>query len=176
MPQPPIQPPTSRNYDPPSPPESDTYSFSSTSQQPSSLNNNIKGLIKNTCPVFTFQSPSTPESTSVITHRHTQAQNISDPNIPTTFTINMIHTNPPPNIVIFRTLSRPPLQTIPTNPLQYNVSSTNTHNTQHSICSLEQNTKSVFSNNSVQHHNVPVPSTELLKSVVVVPLDVLLLT
>ena len=37
----------------------------------------------------------------------------------------MIHTNPPPNIVNSRTLSRPPLQTIPNNPSQYNLSSTN---------------------------------------------------
>ena len=44
----------------------------------------------------------------------------------------MIHTNPPPNIVNSRTLSIPPLQTIPTNPLQYNLSSTITHKTQHS--------------------------------------------
>ena len=49
----------------------------------------------------------------------------------------MIHTNPPPNIVNSRTLCRPPLQTILNNPLQYNLSSTNTHNAQNSIHSLE---------------------------------------
>ena len=45
IPQPPIQSPTSRNYDPPPPHESDTYTSSSTSQQRSSPNNNIMVLI-----------------------------------------------------------------------------------------------------------------------------------
>ena len=79
----------------------------------------------------------------------------------------MIHTNPPPNIVSSRTLSRPPLQTIPTNPLQYTLSSTNTHNTQHSVYSLEHNTQTVFSNNAFSqalHHNVPVPSTSSIRT------------
>ena len=71
----------------------------------------------------------------------------------------MIHTNPPPNFVTSRTLSRPPLQTIPNNPLQYILSSTNTHNTQHSIHSLEQNAQINPSNTSVQHHHVPIPSS-----------------
>ena len=112
------QPPITRAYDSPPLPESDTYTSFLTSQQPSFSNNNINGPISNTRPRFTFQSPSTSESTSVTTHPYTQAQNTSDPNIPTTFDINMIHTNPPPNILNSRTLSRPPLQTIPTNPIQ----------------------------------------------------------
>ena len=107
--------------------------------------------MNNTRPRFTFQSPSTPESTPVTTHLFTQARKNSDLTIPTTFNINMIHTNPPPNIVSSRTLSRPPLQTISTNPSQYDSSSTNTQNTQHSIYSLEQNTRSVISHNSIQH-------------------------
>ena len=93
------QPPISRNYDPPPPPESDTYTSSFTSQQPSSSNNNNNGLRSNTRLRFTFQYPSTPERTYVATHPYTQAQNTSDPNIPTTFNINMIHTNPPPTTV-----------------------------------------------------------------------------
>ena len=71
----------------------------------------------------------------------------------------MIHTNPPPFIVNSRTLSRPPLQTIPTNPLTYNLSSTNTHKTQHSIYSSEHNTQTATLRNSIQHQNIPVPST-----------------
>ena len=128
--------------------QSDTYTSSLTSQQPSSSHNNFFGLIS------IKQSPSTPERTSVTTHPYTQAQKASDPSIPTTFNIKMIHTNPPPNIVTSRTLSRPPLQTIPNNPLQYNLSSTNTHNTQHSIHSLEQLAQISPSNNAVQHHKV----------------------
>ena len=100
------QPPILRNYDPPPLNESDTYTSSSISQQPRSFNNNSNGLISNTRPRFTFQSSSTPERTSVTTHPYTQAQHTSDPNIPTTFNINMIHTNPPPIIVTSRTLSR----------------------------------------------------------------------
>ena len=57
--QPPTQPPISRNYHPPPLPEPDTYTSSSTSQQTSTFNNNINGLIYNTPPRFTFQSPST---------------------------------------------------------------------------------------------------------------------
>ena len=76
----------------------------------------------------------------------------------------MIHTNPPPNIVKSRTLSRLPLQTIPTDRLQYDLSSTNTHNTQNSINSLEHDTQTVTSNNFIQHHNVPVPSTSSIRT------------
>ena len=68
----------------------------------------------------------------------------------------MTHTNPATNIVKSRTISRPPLQTIPTKLLQYNLSSTNTHNTQNSVYSLEYNTQMITSNISIQHHNVPV--------------------
>ena len=160
IPQPSIQPRTSRNYDPPPPPESDTYTFCSTSQQPSSFITNITGLMNNTRPRFTFQSPSTPESTSVTTHPYTQAQNTSDPKTPTTF--NMIHPNPPPNNDNSRTLPSPPLQTIPTNPLQNNLSSTNTHNTQHSIEPLEH--KTVTSKNSIQHQIVPVQPTSSIRT------------
>ena len=158
------QPPISRNYDPPPLLESDTNTSSSISQQPSSFNNNIIGLISNTRPRFTFQSPSTPERTSVTTHPYTKAQNTSEPNITTTFNINMILTNPSPNTVTSRTLSRPPLQTIPNNPLQYNLSSTNTHNTQHSIHSLEHNAQINPSKTSVQHHNVPIPSSSSIRT------------
>ena len=67
------------------------------------------------------------------------AQKTSDSNISTTFNINMIHTNPSPNIVTSRKFSRPLLQTFPNNRFYYNLSSVNTHITQHSLYSLEQN-------------------------------------
>ena len=70
-----------------------------------------------------------------------------------------MRTNPPPNSVISRTLSRPPLQRIPTIPIQYNLFSANTHNTQHSIHSLELYTQTVTSNNSIHHHIIPVLSS-----------------
>ena len=76
----------------------------------------------------------------------------------------MIHTNIPPNIVNSRMLSRPPLQTIPTNSLQYNLSSTNIHTTQHSITSLEHNSQTTTSSNSKQYQNIPVPSTSSVRT------------
>ena len=160
-----IQPSISTNFDPPPSPESDVYTSSATSQQPSTVNKNINGLIKKTRPRFTSQSLLTPDNTYVTTHPYTQAQNTSDPNIPITFNINMIHTNPPPNNVNSRTLSRPPLQTIPTNPLQYNLSSTNTHTTQHSISSLQHNTQTTTSSNSTQCQNIPAPSTSSIRTI-----------
>ena len=50
IPQPPIQLPTSGNYDPPPPPESDSYTSFSTSQQSSSFKNKTNDLIHNTRP------------------------------------------------------------------------------------------------------------------------------
>ena len=114
-------------------------------------------------PRFTFQSPLPPDRTSVTTDPNNQAKNTSDPNQPTTFNINIIHTSPPHNIVTSRTLSRPPIQKIPTNPLQYNLSNTDIHKPQHSIYSPEHNTQTVTSNSSVQHHNVSVLSSSSIK-------------
>ena len=68
----------------------------------------------------------------------------------------MIHTNPPPKIVTSGTLSRPPIPTIPTNPLQYTLSSTNMHTTQNSVSSSVHFTQVVTSNTTIQHNNVPV--------------------
>ena len=115
-----IQPTTSKNCDPPPPPEYDTSTSSSTSQQSNSSNNNINGLITNTQPQFTFRSPSTPERSSSTTHPNTPAQTTTATDIPTTFNINMLHSRPSPNIVTSRTIYRPPIPTVPTNPLQYN--------------------------------------------------------
>ena len=153
--QTPIQSPISRNCDPPSLLESDKYTSSSTSQQSSTFINNINGRMYYTRPRFTFPSPSTPGNTSVATHSYTQTQTTSDPNIPTIFNKNLIHTNLPPNIVN----SRPALQTIPTNPLQYNLSSTNTHTTQHFKFFLQHNTQTTTSSSSIQYQNIAVPST-----------------
>ena len=101
-----IEPTTSRNHHTP-PPEYDT-SASSMSQQSSCSDNNINGLITNTRQQFTFRS-SFLERPSDTRHPYTPAQITADTNIPTTFNINMIHTNPSPNIATSRTLSRPPI-------------------------------------------------------------------
>ena len=51
-------------------------------------------------------------------------------NIQTALTINTFHFNAIPNYTTSRNLSRPPLHTIPTNPLSYSLISTNSSNTQ----------------------------------------------
>ena len=77
----------------------------------------------------------------------------------------MIHTIPPPNIVNSKTLFRQPLQTIPTNLLHYNLSTTNTYTTQHSISSLQHNFQTTTSSNSIQHQNTPAPSTSSIRTI-----------
>ena len=80
--------------------------------------------------------------------------------MPSTFNHNMIHTNPPPNIVT----SRPPIPTIPTNPLQYNLSSTNMHTSKNYGSSLGHHTPAVTSNNTIQHNNVSVPPSSSIRT------------
>ena len=76
----------------------------------------------------------------------------------------MIHTNPPLNNVNSRMLSGPPLQTNPTIPLQYNLSSTNTYTSPHPISSLQHNSKTTTLSNSTQHQNIPAPSTSSIRT------------
>ena len=63
---------------------------------------------------------------------YTPAQNTQTQNIQTALPINTLHSKAIPNYTTTRNLSRPPLQTIPTNPLSYSLISTNPNNTQHS--------------------------------------------
>ena len=162
--QPQIKPTTSENYDPPPPPKKDTSTSSSTSQQTCSSINIINGLITNTRPQFTFRSPSTPRRSSVTTHPYTPAQNTTATNIPTKFNINMLHTKPPPKIDTSRTLTRPSISLIPTNTIQCKLSSTNIHNTQHSVYPLVHNTQDVTSNTTIQNNNVAVPSGSSIRT------------
>ena len=62
-----------------------------------------------------------------ISAQRTQTQNTQH-----TSTINTLQSNPISNYTTSRNFTRPPLQTIPTNPLSYNLTSTNPNTTQHS--------------------------------------------
>ena len=60
----------------------------------------------------------------------TPAQNNPFQNVKPKLNIKTIHSNPPSNYTTSRLLSRPPLQTIITNPLSYNLTITNSNQTQ----------------------------------------------
>ena len=69
----------------------------------------------------------------VPTLAYTPAQSTQVQNIQPALTINTLQSNPLPNYTTSRHLSRPPLQTIPTNPLSYFPTTTNPNNTQTTI-------------------------------------------
>ena len=77
---------------------------------------------------------------------YTPAQNTQPQSIQTCLTIKTLHFYALPNLTTPRNLSRPPLQTIPTNPLSYRLTSTIPNSTQHSKTNNNQlNTLSPFS-------------------------------
>ena len=98
---------------------------------------------------------STPERPFVKTHSFTPAQNIIDTNIQPTF--NTTHTNLTPNTVTSRTLSRPPIPTVATNPLHYFQTSLNTPTTQNSVYPSTHNTQTKTSAITLQNNNVSAP-------------------
>ena len=69
---------------------------------------------------------------------YTPAQNTQTQNIHPGLTINTLHFNTLPEHTTSRNLSRPPLQTIPTNPLSYSLTITNPNSTQQSTTSENQ--------------------------------------
>ena len=72
-----------------------------------------------------FQTLTPPSPPEMQTSTYTPAQTNPVQKVQTGLNINTIHSNPPFNNTISRHLSRPPLQTILTNPLSYNLLSTN---------------------------------------------------
>ena len=122
--------PSPRNYNPPSvPPQFSTQINTHNSpQQSSSKTHNIT---QNTSTVH-FQTPTPSSPSEIQTSTYTPAQ--TNPVQPTqpTLNINTIHSNPSFNYTTARQLSRPPLQTILTNPLSYSLTSTNPSHTQQS--------------------------------------------
>ena len=115
-----------QNYDPPPlPPQFTTQSNTHNSPQQGSSN------VQNTNTVH-FQTPTPPTLPNIQTSTYTPAQNNSVQNVQSGLNLNTIHSNPPFNYTTSRQHSRPPLQPILTNPLSYNLTSTNPSHIQQS--------------------------------------------
>ena len=79
-----------------------------------------------------FQTPTPPSPPEIQTSTYTPAQNNPVQSVQTSLNINTIHSNPPFIYTTSRHLSRPPLQPILSNPLSYNLTSTNSSHIQQS--------------------------------------------
>ena len=113
-------------YDPPSiPPQFSTSNNTQDSPQQGSSNTQHTNTVH-------FQTPTPPSPPQIQTSTYTPAQNNPIQNVQTGLNINTIHSCPPFNYTTYRHLSRPPLQVILTNPLSYNLTSTNPSHTQQS--------------------------------------------
>ena len=115
-----------RKYDPPPLPlqySTQTTPYKSPQQVPSNTQ---------TTNTVHFQTPSPTTQLSVPTLAYTPAQNTQTQNIQTALPIDTLHFNAKPKYITSRNLSRPPLQTIPTNPLSDRLISTNQNDTPHS--------------------------------------------
>ena len=113
-------------YDPPSiPPQFSTSNNTQDSPQQGSSNTQHTNTVH-------FQTPTPPSPPQIQTSTYTPAQNNPIQNVQTGLNINTIHSYPPFNYTTYRHLSRPPLQVILTNPLSYNLTSTNPSHTQQS--------------------------------------------
>ena len=122
--------PSPRNYNPPSvPPKFSTQINTYDSPQQSSSNTHY--IAQNTNTVH-FQIPTPPSPSEIQTSTYTPAQTNPVQTTQPTLNINTIHSNPSSNYTTARHLSRPPLQTILTNPLSYSLTSTNPSRTQQS--------------------------------------------
>ena len=122
-----------RNYDPPPlPSQLATQTTSHNSPQQGSSNTQTTNTVQ-------FQTTTPTTQPIVQTLAYTPAQNTQTQNIQTTLTTNTLHSNAIPNYTTSRTLSRPPLQTIPTNPLSYSLTSTNPNYIQHSTTYKNKN-------------------------------------
>ena len=115
-----------QNYDPPSiPPQFSTQIHIHNSPQQGSSNTQHTNTVH-------FQTPTPPLSPGIQTSTYTPAQSNPVQNVQTSLNINTIHSNPLFNYTNSRHLSRPPLRPILTNPLSYNLTSTNSSHTQQS--------------------------------------------
>ena len=123
-----IQPPSThgsprQTYDPPSVPSQFATQLSHNSPQQGSSTASHTSIVH-------FQTPTPQSPQEVQPSIYTPAQTNSFENVQPSLNINTIHSNPPSNYTTSRHLSRPPLQTILPNPLSYNLTSTNSNQTQ----------------------------------------------
>ena len=144
-----------RNYNPPSvPPQFSTQINTHNSPQKSS--SNTHSITQNNNTVH-FQTPTPPSSSEIQTLTYTPAQTNSVQTTQPTLNINTIHSNPSSNYTTARQLSRPPLQPILTNPLSYNLTSTNPSHTQQS--QINYNTHNQLNTLSSQHTSNTITPT-----------------
>ena len=147
--------PSPRNYNPPPvPPQFSTQINTHNSPQQSS--SNTHHITQNTNTVH-FQTPTPPSPTEKQTSTYTPAQTNPVPTTQPTLNINTIHSNPSFNYTTARHLSRPPLQTILTNPLSYSLTSTNPSHTQQS--QINYNTPNPLNTLSSQHTSNTITPT-----------------
>ena len=120
------------NYDPSSiPPQFSTQINTHNSPQQSSSNTQHTSTVH-------FQTPTPPSPPEIQSSTYTPAQTDPVQNVQISSNINTIHSNPPFNYTTSRHLSRPPLQPILTNPLSYNLTSTNSSHIQQSSTNNNQ--------------------------------------
>ena len=144
-----------RNYNPPSvPPQFSTQINTHNSPQQSS--SNTHSITQNNNTVH-FQIPTPPSYPEIQTLTYTPAQTNSVQTTQSTLNINTIHSNPSSNYTTARQLSRPPLQPILTNPLSYNLTSTNPSHTQQS--QINYNTHNQLNTLSSQHTSNTITPT-----------------
>ena len=147
--------PSHRNYNPPPvPPQFSTQINTHNSPQQSS--SNTHHITQNTNTVH-FQTPTPPSPAEIQTSTYTPAQTNPVPTTQPTLNLNTIHSNPSFNYTTARHISRPPLQTILTNPLSYSLTSTNPSHTQQS--QINYNTPNPLNTLSSQHTSNTITPT-----------------
>ena len=122
--------PPRRKYDPPSIPSQFSTQIH-THNSPEQRSSNTQHITQNTNTVH-FQTRTPPSPSEIQTSTYTPAQTNTVQTTQPTLNINTIHSNPSFNCTTSRHLSRPPLQTMLTNPLSYNLTSTNPSHAQQS--------------------------------------------
>ena len=103
-----------------------------------------------------FQTPTPPSPPEIQTSTYAPAQSNPLQNVQTGLNIDTIHSNPPFNYTTFRHLSRSPSQPILTNPLSYNLTSTNSSHTQPSSTNnVHLNSLNTFPPTQTSNTNIP---------------------
>ena len=147
--------PSPPKYDPPPiPPQFSTQINVHNSPQQSS--SNTQHITQNTNTVH-FQTPTPPSPSEIQTSTYTPAQTDPVQTTQPTLNINTIQSNPSFNYTTARHLSRPPLQTILTNPLSYSLTSTNPSHTQQS--QINNNRPNPLNTFSSQHTSNTITPT-----------------
>ena len=150
-----IQVPSPRNYNPPSVPHQFSTQIN-THNSPQQSSSNTHNITQNTNTVH-FQTPTLPSPSELQTSTYTPAQTNPVQTTQPTLNINNIHSNPSSNYTTAMHLSRPPLQTILTNPLSYSLTSTNPSHTQQS--QITYNTPNPLNTLSSQHTSNTITPT-----------------